>query len=163
MAPTTRNEPSAPTPMPTTVEPMRAVTGELPTDDTGWAYELKWDGMRAIAWCDHGSLRLASANGNDATVRFPELAPLAAALADHRVVLDGEIVSFGPDGRPDFGLLQGRMHLSSAVVAAERAAVQPVAFVLFDLLWLDGVDATSVPYRDRKRLLTGLVDAGPNW
>ena len=63
--------------MPTSIEPMRATTGETPTDDTGWAYEIKWDGMRAIAFCDRGALRLASSNGIDATVRFPELAPLA--------------------------------------------------------------------------------------
>ena len=149
--------------MPSAIEPMRAVTGELPSDDDGWAYELKWDGMRAIAFCDRGALRLASANGNDATVRFPELAPLASALGDHQVILDGEIVTFAPDGRPDFGLLQGRMHLSSAVAAAERAAVQPVAFVVFDLLWFDGLDVMPVPYRDRKRLLADLVDPGPSW
>ena len=122
----------------------RATTGAMPTDDTGWAYEMKWDGMRAIAFCDRGELRLASSNGNDATVRFPELAPLAPSLGVNRVILDGEIITFAPDGRPDFGLLQHRMHTSNAVAAAEGAAAQPVVYAVFDILWLDGIDVTSV-------------------
>ena len=149
--------------MPAAIDPMRAVTGELPTDDDNWAYEIKWDGMRAIAFCRDGDLRLQSANGLDATVRFPELAGLARSLTDHRVVLDGEVVTFDAKGRPDFGLLQPRMHVASAAVAAERAASQPVAYVLFDLLWLDGLDVMAVPYEDRVRLLGDLVEAGPTW
>jgi bifunctional non-homologous end joining protein LigD len=149
--------------MPRTIEPMRAATGELPADDGRWSYEIKWDGMRIISFCDHGELRLQSSNGLDATVRFPELAGLAQALGDHRVVLDGEVVAFARDGRPDFGLLQPRMHVSSAGVAAERALAQPVAYVLFDLLWLDGLDVMAVPYEDRIRLLGDLVESGPTW
>ena len=110
--------------MPTSIEPMRATTGTTPTDDTGWAYEIKWDGMRAIAFCDRGTLRLASSNGIDATVRFPELAPLAASLAASRVILDGEIITFAPDGRPDFGRLQRRMHAGNAV-AGGRGSGRP--------------------------------------
>ena len=149
--------------MPTSISPMRATTGPTPTDDTGWAYEIKWDGMRAVAFCDRGELRLASSNGIDATVRFPELAPLATSLAANRVILDGEIITFAPDGRPDFGRLQHRMHVSTPVAAAEGAATQPVAYVVFDILWLDGHDVTPVPYLDRKRLLADLVEPGPSW
>ncbi|MGZ4786664.1 MAG: non-homologous end-joining DNA ligase [Acidimicrobiales bacterium] len=149
--------------MPSSIEPMRATTGSTPTDDAGWAYEIKWDGMRAIAFCDRGTLRLTSSNGIDATVRFPELAPLAKSLAANRVILDGEIITFAPDGRPDFGLLQRRMHVSNEVAAAEGAATQPVAYVVFDILWLDGHDVTSLPYLERKRLLTQLVEPGPSW
>lgn len=149
--------------MPTSITPMRATTGPTPTDDSGWAYEIKWDGMRAIASCDRGALRLTSSNGIDATVRFPELAPLASSLAANRVILDGEIITFAPDGRPDFGRLQHRMHISNAVAAAEAAAIQPVAYVVFDILWLDGHQVTPVPYLERKRLLGQLVEPGPGW
>jgi bifunctional non-homologous end joining protein LigD len=142
---------------------MRATNGELPADDEGWAYELKWDGMRAIAFCREDGFRLQTSNGLDATDRFPELAPLGAALAGHDVILDGEIVTFAPDGRPDFGLLQGRMHVASPAAAAERAAAQPVAYVVFDLLWFDGHDVRPVPYDERKRLLADLVEPGPTW
>ncbi len=149
--------------MPGSITPMRATTGPTPSDDTGWAYEIKWDGMRAIAFCDRGALRLTSSNGIDATLRFPELAPLATSLVANRVILDGEIITFAPDGRPDFGRLQHRMHVSNAAAAAEGAATQPVAYVVFDVLWLDGHDVTPVPYLDRKRLLSQLVEPGPSW
>jgi len=149
--------------MPSTIEPMRAVTGELPTDDENWAYEIKWDGMRAIAFCTEGQIRLQSTNGLDATVRFPELAGLARTLDGHRVVLDGEVVTFDANGRPDFGLLQPRMHVASEAAASDWAATRPVAYVVFDLLWLDGLDVTSVPYEDRVRLLGDLVETGPAW
>lgn len=150
-------------PMPTTIEPMRATTGDLPHDDDRWAYEIKWDGMRAICFIEEGELRLQSTNKLDATVRFPEIAGLARQLDGHRVILDGEIVTFSPEGRPDFGLLQPRMHVSSAAAAAERATTQPVMYVVFDLLWLDGHDVRSVPYVDRSRLLADLVAPGPAW
>ena len=149
--------------MPSAIEPMRATTGELPTDDEPWAYEVKWDGMRAIAFCDRGALRLQSSNGRDATVSFPELQAVATSLAAHQVVLDGEIVTLDPSGRPSFGLLQGRMHVGSPSEAAERARTQPVAYVVFDLLWFDGLSLMPLPYLDRKRLLGEVVEPGPCW
>jgi bifunctional non-homologous end joining protein LigD len=153
------------TPLPKGLAPMRAVSGELPSerDDVNWAYEIKWDGMRALGFCDRGHLRLQSANGIDATERFPELTALAEALAEHRAVVDGEIVAFGPDGNPSFSALQPRMHTATRVAALEKAQIQPVAYVLFDLLWLDGVDATPVLYVERTRLLHDLVDPTSNW
>ena len=74
----------SPQPMPSrrsasVIAPMLAVPGVLPTDDDNWAYETKWDGMRAIAVIDDGQLRLISRNDRDVSVSFPELAPLAAA------------------------------------------------------------------------------------
>jgi bifunctional non-homologous end joining protein LigD len=154
---------------------MRAVLGELPGDDAGWSYEVKWDGVRAIGFLGAGGFRLQSSNELDITVRYPELAVLGDELEGHEVVLDGEIVTFNEEGRPDFGLLQNRMHLTGRAAIAEWAARQPVVWVLFDLLHLDGHDLYVPPgaggragppvplYADRRRLLEGLLDAGSNW
>ncbi len=143
---------------------MRAVlVEEVPDDDDNWAYEIKWDGMRAIAVIDDGRLSLSSANLIDATERFPELAALADALAPHDVVLDGEIVALDPDGRPNFGRLQPRMQARSSRAVHEAMAAQPVVYVLFDILELDGTSVVDQPYESRRRLLTKLVDQGPNW
>ena len=95
--------------------------------------------------------------------RFPELASLAPALSPHDAVLDGEIVTFDEHGRPSFGLLQPRMQARNPTAAAERAAAQPVFYVLFDLLELDGVDLTGQPYEERRALLLDLVEPGPHW
>jgi bifunctional non-homologous end joining protein LigD len=148
--------------MPAVIEPMKAVTGALPTDE-GWAFEVKWDGMRITAFCDRGSIRLQTTNRLDATARFVELAPLADELRDHQVVLDGEVVAFSDAGRPDFGRLQSRMH--GIPTTGPGSSEEPVAisYVVFDLLWLDGVDAMPAPYLDRRRLLTELVEPGAAW
>lgn len=135
----------------------------VPQDDENWAYEIKWDGMRAIGFVDERGLRLQSVNGLDATERFPELAALADAIAPHTAVLDGEVVTFNEHGVPSFGLLQPRMQARSASAARERAAIQPVFYVLFDVLELDGIDVTALPYEERRERLLELVPTGPFW
>jgi len=124
---------------------MKAVTGTLPTSGS-WAFELKWDGMRVVAAVGDPSrpLRLDTTGGLDAAARFPELAALPAALAPHRVVLDGEVVTFR-DGRPSFGQLQHRMRLARPAEITRVAATIPVVYVVFDLLWVDGDDLVPAP------------------
>jgi len=150
-------------PMPERIEPMLARTGELPPDDDRWAYEIKWDGVRAIAYVDGGRLRLASRNGRDITPRYPELRELGRALAGREVVLDGEVVAFGPDGRPSFQRLQGRMHLTSEHAVRRLSQSEPVAYIIFDVLWLDGHSLCGLPYTERRERLHELGLAGPTW
>jgi bifunctional non-homologous end joining protein LigD len=150
-------------PMPDRIEPMLARTGELPPDDGRWAYEIKWDGVRAIGYADGGRLRLASRNGRDITPRYPELRELGRALAGHEAVLDGEVVAFDADGRPSFQRLQGRMHLTSEHVVRRLAASEPVAYILFDLLWLDGHSLMGLSYAERRERLLGLGLNGTRW
>jgi bifunctional non-homologous end joining protein LigD len=150
-------------PLPDKIEPMLAKTGPLPRDDHRWAYEIKWDGVRAIGYVDGGRLRLASRNGRDITPRYPELRELGRALAGHEAVLDGEVVAFDADGRPSFQRLQGRMHLTSDHVVRRLAQSEPVAYVLFDLLWLDGHSLLGLPYSDRRERLLALDLSGPTW
>jgi bifunctional non-homologous end joining protein LigD len=78
-------------------------------------------------------------------------------------VLDGEVIAVDAKGRPDFGLLQHRMHIANAAEARRRAADAPVSIMLFDLLCLDGNEAYPLPWTDRRRLLEELVDPGPRW
>jgi bifunctional non-homologous end joining protein LigD len=148
---------------PTGLTPMKAITGSLPTDDDGWAYEIKWDGMRLLAYCDPGAtpgLRLQTTRGHDAAPRYPELAGLADAVGRPAVV-DGEVAVLDADGRSDFGRLQRRMHVVDA--QGDLQVSDPVTFLAFDLLWLDGNDVTGVPYLDRHRLLSELLEEGPAW
>src|SRR3954452_10608274 len=150
-------------PMPERIEPMLARLGPLPPDDGRWAYEIKWDGVRAIGYADGGRLRLASRNGRDITPRYPELRELGRALAGHEAVLDGEVVAFDADGRPSFQRLQGRMHLTSEHVVRRLAASEPVAYILFDLLWLDGHSLMGLSYAERRERLLGLGLNGTRW
>jgi bifunctional non-homologous end joining protein LigD len=151
-------------PMPERLQPMLARIGPLPPDTEGrWAYEVKWDGIRTLAWVEGGRMRLCSRNGNDITSRYPELRALGRALGARPAILDGEIVAFDADGGPSFERLQARMHLASD--AAVRRAVRdvPIAYVLFDVLYLDGHTTCALPYTERRALLEALELSGPHW
>jgi len=156
-------------PMPQRLKPMLARAGELPPDDprggqaSRWAYEIKWDGVRALAYSEPGRIRFASRNLNDVTSSYPELKALNRALSSHRAILDGEIVAFDEEGRPSFGRLQGRMHVSSESAARRRAKQAPVAYLVFDLLWLDGHSLMELAYEQRRARLTELGLEGPAW
>ncbi len=142
---------------------MLATLAPAPPVGPGWAWELKWDGIRALGLVESGALRLWTRNGNEVTPRYPELQPLADALDGHAAFLDGEIVTFDDEGRPSFERLQRRMHVTGAHDILRLAAEVPVVYVVFDLLWMDGHLTTALPYSDRRRLLTGLVSDGESW
>jgi bifunctional non-homologous end joining protein LigD len=149
--------------MPRRLAPMLARPGELPAEEEGWAYEVKWDGVRAIAYWDGERLRMESRNLNEIGSRYPELAGLAEQLGERRAVLDGEVVAFDEQGRPSFQRLQGRMHLGSQGAIARLAKESPVIYEIFDLLYLDGRSTMALPYGERRWLLEGLKLDGPSW
>src|SRR6201995_922304 len=131
--------------LPALLSPMMAVPGVLPLDDAGWAFEMKWDGVRALAFIDGGQIRLASRTGRDITVAYPELAALGAAAGGGPLLLDGEVVAF-EDGRPSFAQLQQRMHVTSVTAAARLSGRIPASYLIFDVLHAAGQPLLDVPY-----------------
>jgi bifunctional non-homologous end joining protein LigD len=150
--------------MPQAVAPMLATLAErLPPDESSWSFEVKWDGVRVVAFVTPSGLRLQGRRLVEVTGLFPELAPLGPALAPHRAVLDGEVVCPDSRGRPDFGLVQHRIHLASPEEALRRAERYPAAYMVFDLLHLDGRSTMPLPYWRRRELLESLEASGPSW
>jgi len=149
-------------PPPDRIVPMQARMGDLPGGDGGWAYEMKWDGVRALAYIENRRVRLLSRTGQDITGSYPELAGLGAAVGRRQAVLDGEIVAMGGDSWPDFERLQQRMHARPAMVARLAESV-PVTYLAFDLLHLDGRPLLDEPYQARRALLDELALQGPSW
>src|SRR5947209_11079138 len=137
-------------PMPEQVVPMLARSGSLPRDEERYGFEVKWDGIRAIAYVQPGRLRLQGRRLNDITAQYPELHNLVRALGANEAVLDGEIVAFDADGRPSFERLQQRMHLGSDAQVRRRAKQVPATYVMFDLLYLDGHSLLHEPYSKRR-------------
>ena len=156
---------SEPFPFGGIVPMMASPSAALPSDDEAFAYELKWDGVRAIAYVDgvDGRIRLESRNLNDVTPRYPEVHPLARECPGHRLVVDGEIVAFDEKGRPSFGRLQPRMHLTGARQVEQRMLDTPVVYLLFDVLHIDGESTRGLAWSERRALLEGLDLSGPNW
>ncbi|MGC1852878.1 MAG: non-homologous end-joining DNA ligase [Solirubrobacterales bacterium] len=150
-------------PFPEAIVPMLARLAKLPAKDEGWGAEIKWDGVRAIAYCRPGRLSLKTRNLNDVTRQYPEVRRLSRQIGARDAVLDGELVAFDEDGRPSFSRLQQRIHQTSESVVRRRMKTHPVVYVIFDLLYLDGHDLMAEPYRRRRELLKQLELAGPSW
>jgi DNA ligase D-like protein (predicted ligase)/DNA ligase D-like protein (predicted 3'-phosphoesterase) len=150
-------------PMPQHVIPMMARLSDLPRDDTDYAFEIKWDGVRTIAYVESGRVRLESRTLRDVTSQYPELRKLGREMGSRRAVLDGEIVAFDEEGRPSFQRLQPRMHVVSESTIRRRVSDTPVVYMLFDVLWLEGHSTMSLPYTERRKLLEGLGLNGDNW
>jgi bifunctional non-homologous end joining protein LigD len=150
-------------PMPEHLAPMLATPARLPRDETGWALEIKWDGVRALAYCQPGRLRIESRNRKEIGARYPELHALGRQLGSREAVLDGEIVAFDAHGAPSFERLQHRMHQNSESAIRRLARSAPVTYVIFDLLYLEGHSTLALPYEQRRELLARLQLEGPAW
>ncbi len=149
--------------LPSGLSPMLATPGSLPADDEGWSYEIKWDGVRALAYCAGAAagVQLRSRNGNNVTAAYPELQALAAQLGSRPAVLDGEVCVFDSAGRTDFGLIQSRMHVRRPSPALIASA--PVQFLIFDVLHLDQQPTVDWTYDQRRETLLGLGLSGAAW
>jgi bifunctional non-homologous end joining protein LigD len=149
--------------LPEGIAPMLAKAGSLPPHADDWAFEIKWDGVRLLAYVQGGRIDLRGRSGLDMTATYPEVRELAATMGMVECVLDGEVVALDEGGVPRFELLQQRMNVTGDARIARLARTVPVRYHIFDLLFLDGRSAMSLPYRDRRRLLEALELDGPHW
>jgi bifunctional non-homologous end joining protein LigD len=150
--------------LPPLIRPMLATPGELPGPDQEdrWAFEMKWDGVRAVVYLDDSGVRILTRNDREVASTYPELRELGDdALRAGGAVLDGEIVALDPRGRPSFGELQARMHVLRP--SAELRAHVPVSLLVFDVCFLAGQSLLRMPYVDRRAVLDDLGLNGPHW
>jgi len=151
-------------PMPEKIEPMMAKLGTtVPSPDSAWGFEFKWDGIRALAYVEGGTVRLMSRSGENITPRYPEIHALGRAIGSREVILDGEIVALDEKGRPSFEEIQQRMGLTSESEVRRKMKVVPVTYMVFDLLWKDGHSLLTEKYIERRRSLAKLKLAGDSW
>nr|WP_067060000.1 non-homologous end-joining DNA ligase [Mucilaginibacter sp. L294] len=140
---------AATTKMPERISPMLCTLTKEVINDPDYLYEVKWDGYRIVSFAEKGKVRMASRSGLDYTKKYPNI---ARALKDlgHDVIMDGEVVVFNEEGKPDFDAVQKYNGLTS-----------PINYCVFDLLWLDGHDLMDFPLTNRKELLKSLVKGHP--
>jgi bifunctional non-homologous end joining protein LigD len=152
------------TAMPDDIAPMLASpASRLPRDDDKWGYEFKWDGVRAIVYVDGGRPRAMSRNARDITATYPELRDMAAAIGSRQLVLDGELVALDDEGRPSFGALQPRMHVTNTSAVQRLRNQTPVTFLLFDVLYCEGKSLLDASYIERRQVLETLDLNGDCW
>jgi DNA ligase D-like protein (predicted ligase) len=140
--------------LPAAIKPMLATASE-PFDSPNHLFEVKWDGLRCIAFLD-GATRLQSRNLKDLSAGFPELNDLHRFVDGHETVLDGEVITL-LDGKPNFLKLQRRIHSKTAASIQQAAREVPCIFMAFDLLYLNGRETMSLPLEERRALMTQAV------
>lgn len=152
--------------MPLRLQPMLATVAAKPFSSPDWLYEIKWDGVRALAYCEDGAVRLLSRNGRDISRQYPELAAVGRAWAGSgagpaEAVLDGEIVALDPRGRSSFSRLQQRMNLAAAEEIARARERVPVVYYAFDVLYDGGALLLQTPLEARRAWLQRHLRTGP--
>ena len=160
-----RMDPAEPgrVPMPRSVKLAEPKKGKLPAGDHDYAFELDWPGLRVAAFCEPGRIRLETAAGEDVTERFPEVRRLSRALGARAALLDGLLVVFGSDGRPDASRLERRLRDGTASTHARRAKEAPAVLAIADALHVDGRTLADEPWTARREALESLGLDGASW
>jgi bifunctional non-homologous end joining protein LigD len=146
--------------MPDAIEPMKASIIDRPPHGDDWLFEIKWDGVRAIAFVENEEVRLQGRSGLRSERQYPELAVLPHHLAARQAVLDGEIAVLDAKGVSRFHLIQPRIANSDPNAVAHLVRSTPVVYFAFDLLYLDGYDLRAVPLATRRELLEQVLEPG---
>jgi bifunctional non-homologous end joining protein LigD len=147
--------------MPSAIEPMKAQIAARPPRGDDWLFEVKWDGVRAIALIENESLHLQSRTGNRCERQYPELAVIPHQVAAETAVLDGEIAVLDAKGVSQFHLIQPRIMNADPNSIAHMARSTPVVYFAFDLLYLNGYDLRGVHLDERRKLLEQIVAPDP--
>src|SRR5579885_3515362 len=139
---------------------MKAALAEQPPRGDDWLFEVKWDGVRALAFIENEEVRLQSRTGLRCERQYPELAVLHHHVAARQAVLDGEITVLDEKGVSRFHLIQPRIATTDPNTIAHLARSTPVVYFVFDLLYLDGYDLRGVELARRRELLQAIVTPG---
>jgi bifunctional non-homologous end joining protein LigD len=146
---------------PSTIKPMIGTLVDVPFDSREWVFEVKWDGVRAILFINKVEriVELRSRNDKSITHRYPELlSPLKSAInCKESAILDGEIVVLNEKGFPDFQMHQRRMNVDYSKDIERLAKELPSTYYFFDILYLDGTNLQSLPFVDRRQILSSVI------
>ncbi len=143
------------------IRPMMAKTGD-PFDSDNHFFEVKWDGLRALLFLQNGKLQLQNRNLRDVTASYPEIQSVAKTIRANKAIIDGEVVVLSKKGTPDFGRLQNRFGIEDPKRVETARSVNPVTYVAFDLLHLNGKDVIKDQLENRKNALHYLIEEGPH-
>lgn len=155
------DEESSPDPFPAAFRPMLAQAVDRPFDRPGWLFEVKWDGVRALAFVRrHGAAQeivLYNRSLRRVNAQFPEIVEALSGLEEDSVILDGEIIAPDEHGQPSFARLQQRLHREAQNGNHPDSARIPVSYAVFDCMYLRGRDLRGRPLEERRRMLEDLA------
>src|SRR5262249_36544803 len=141
--------------MPKGVPPTLAQLQERAFSNPDWLFEIKWDGVRAIAEIDNGKTTLWARSGRDVTREYPEFLDLASHFRVQRAIVDGEIATIDEQGRSNFQKLQNRLGVQDPSQKLRHSI--PLSYFFFDVMYVDGYDLRKTPLLERKEFLKGIL------
>jgi bifunctional non-homologous end joining protein LigD len=141
--------------MPRSVPLTLASLSEKPFSSPNWLFEVKWDGVRGIAYLSNGEVAVRSRAGREISLEYPEIRDLANQLDATEAIVDGELVALDAAGRSNFQKLQNRAGVRNP--SQQLLESIPATYYAFDLLYCDGYDLRKVPLQERKELLKQIL------
>lgn len=138
-------------PMPKEISVTLSQIADRVFSDPNWLYEIKWDGIRTVAFIENGQARLFARSKRDVTAEFPEFSDLATYIRGGTAIVDGEIVTLDAEGRSDFQKLQNRFGVTRPPARLIREV--PLTYYVFDILYYNGFDLRRTPLLQRKQFL----------
>ncbi|MGI5911915.1 MAG: non-homologous end-joining DNA ligase [Syntrophomonadaceae bacterium] len=138
------------------IEPMEPIIQDKIFDSPDFTYQLKWDGVRMLAYINNNSVQLINKKLHNRTIQYPELQLLSSFLNHNNIILDGEIIAF-KDSRPNFPAVMRRDNAISNQSIKRLLQEVPINYVVFDLLWDGDEDLRGLPLTQRQNKLNELL------
>lgn len=142
--------------VPKFIEVMEPISAQKVPADSQFIHSVKWDGVRQIVYCLDDGIRIHNRNHNDRTVTFPELHQVQACINKKNVVFDGEVVALH-NGLPSFSKVMKRDFVRSWESAIKLKNRIPITYMVFDILYCDGVNVMGKGLKERLEILHELV------
>ncbi|TCP29779.1 bifunctional non-homologous end joining protein LigD [Scopulibacillus darangshiensis] len=138
--------------------PMEPKKSEAVPEGNGWLAQIKWDGVRILTYFDGTKVRLYNRKLNERTWNYPELTNLSSYCSAESVILDGEVIAMGEDGKPSFYEVMRRDGIRRKEKLAQMVSIVPVAYMIFDVIYLNREWLNKRPLNERTRLLSDIIE-----
>lgn len=139
------------------IEPMEPISSQLIPGEEGWTAQVKWDGVRILVYKENRVTRLFNRKKNERTMNYPELIDTASYCKAESVILDGEMIALGSDGKPSFHEVMRRDGIRRKDKLRHACEEVPVTYMIFDVLYLNGEWVNQRPFADRTELLKSII------
>jgi bifunctional non-homologous end joining protein LigD len=137
--------------------PMEPVSSETIPVGEEWVAQIKWDGVRVLTYYDGQVARLFNRKRRDRTIHYPELTDISKYCGARSVILDGEVIALGPDGKPSFHEIMRRDGIRRMERLALAQRTIPITYMIFDVIFYNGEWVYALPFRERNQILREIV------
>lgn len=144
------------------IKPMEPILTKQIPESNEWIHQIKWDGIRGLTYINQDRVEVYTKKGNNHTNKYPELQELKKLLNGENAILDGEMVVFDEDGKPSFAkaLLRDRVNTKEKI--KYQITQNPLKYIVFDILYLNGQDLRGYKYEERREILIHAIDKSFN-